>query len=217
MTVNIWVAAADNQREIVEHYISTGIHTANDKDPNGYTSIHAAAAYGHTDLIKYLLEHGGDVNIQDNEGDTPLHHAEDLATAKFLVEECKADYTIKNGDNLTAAEYIEEEGEFPDVAEYLKSVQGVKVDVTDFIGTLPGPGNVEGHDIRYTMETDDSASDNLSPEELEERRKKIEAILSSENPEEGLRELVKNAVHEGLNQYNQQQEQGQEQPSKRRR
>ncbi|EGW32946.1 ankyrin-repeat protein [Spathaspora passalidarum NRRL Y-27907] len=207
MAINIWVAAADNQRQIVEQYISTGVNTANDKDPNGYTPMHAAAAYGHINLIKYLVENGGNVNIQDNEGDTPLHHAEDLATAKFLVEECGADYTIRNGDNLTAGEYIEDEGEFLDVAQYLKSKQDPSQLVQDdFVSSLPAPGDVEGHQIRYTMENDNSTDETLSPAELEERRKKIQEILQSENPEEGLRELVRNAVHEGLTSFNQQQE-----------
>ncbi len=38
---------------------------------------HAAAAYGHIELMRYLLDDaGGDVNIVDNDGDTPLHHNE---------------------------------------------------------------------------------------------------------------------------------------------
>ncbi|KAK6199907.1 ankyrin repeat-containing domain protein [Scheffersomyces amazonensis] len=221
MVSNIWVAAADNQRKIVESYIESGNFTPNAKDPNGYTPIHAAASYGHINLLQYLIEKGGDINIQDNEGDTPLHHVEDIKTAKFLVEELKANYKLKNDDGLTAAQYIEEDDEFPEVAQYLISLGHEKPDEEDsepssMLESLPAPGNIDGHQIRYTMENDPNEAD-LSPEELEERRKKIEAILASENPEEALRDLVKNAVHEGLSQFKDGQDHEEGQSSKRRK
>ena len=95
MVSNIWIAAADNQRQIVEHYITSGEFTPNSKDPNGYTPIHAAASYGHINLLQYLIDNGGDINIQDNEGDTPLHHVEDVKSAKYLIENLHADYKVK--------------------------------------------------------------------------------------------------------------------------
>lgn len=199
MVNNIWVAAADDQRAVVEQHISSGSFTPNSKDPNGYTPMHAAASYGHIDLLKYLVSKGGDINITDAEGDTPLHHVEDVTTARFVVEELKANYKVKNADGLTAAEYIEEEDDFPDVAAYLRSLAHDKpedgvTEANEFVTSLPAPGTVDGHQIRYTME--ENAQDD-SPE-LAERRKKIAAILDGENPEEALRELVQNAVLEGL-------------------
>lgn len=214
---NIWVAAADNKQDIVKQYVESGNFAADAKDPNGYTPIHAAASYGHTELLKYLTEKGGDINVQDNEGDTPLHHVEDVETAKLVID-LGGDYRLKNGDGLTAAEYIEEDDEFPDVVQYLRGlVHGLTDNVksrddeaaaaasaaaesTDFIGSLPVPGNVDGHEIRYTME-DEQADETLTPEELEERRKKIAAILDGDNPEEALRDLVRNAVKEGLSNF----------------
>ncbi|KAG7663138.1 uncharacterized protein J8A68_003316 [[Candida] subhashii] len=223
MVSNIWIAAADNQRTIVEHYITSGEFTPNSKDPNGYTPIHAAASYGHINLLKYLIDNGGNVNIQDNDGDTPLHHVEDVKTAKYLIEELGADYKIKNGEGMSAREYIEDEGEFEDVAEYLRSLAHDKpvLGGSDggFVESLPQPGNIDGHEIRYSMENE-IENEELSPEEVEERRKKIQAILESENPEEALRELVKNAVHEGMTQFKQDQEQVQQEeagPSSKRR
>ncbi|KAI5950515.1 hypothetical protein CANMA_005175 [Candida margitis] len=225
MVSNIWIAAADNQKEAVEQYIISSDFTANSKDPNGYTPIHAAASYGHHDLIDYLVNHGGDINIQDSEGDTPLHHVEDLTTARLLVEKYKADYKIKNNDGLTAASFIEEEDEFPEVATYLKNLTHDKPEesssevakANEFLESLPAPGTVDGHEIKYSLQSEQQqqGDEELSPEELEQRRKKIEQILRSENPEEGLRELITSAVHDGLEQRQQQDEE--EEPSSKRR
>ncbi|KGR21042.1 hypothetical protein I503_02138 [Candida albicans SC5314] len=228
MVSNIWIAAADNQRQIVEQYINSNEYTPNSKDPNGYTAIHAAASYGHLNLLQYLIEKGGDINIQDNEGDTPLHHVEDLKTAKYMVEKLGASYKIKNNDGLTAQQYIEEEDEFPEVAQYLKTLAHDKpttseeeIKANEFIESLPAPGNIDGHQIRYSLENEaaQDGEEQLSPEELEERRKKIQAILESDNPEEALRDLVKNAVHEGMSQYKQEQHTtgNEEEPSSKRR
>lgn len=220
MVANIWVAASDNQITVVEDYINSGKYTPDSKDPNGYTPIHAAASYGHIDLLKLLISKGGDINIQDNDGDTPLHHCEDLNTATFIINDLKADWKITNQDGQTALDVKEEEAdEFPDLVKYLQDIKyGVdgqrpepaqQAESQSLIDTLPLPGNVEGKDIRYTME-------NEPEEELdEERRKQIEAIINGENPEEALRDLVRNAVHEGM--VNFQQEQEQEPNSKKRK
>lgn len=215
MVANIWVAAADNQTTVVEQHLDSGNFTPNSKDPNGYTAIHAAASYGHRDLLKTLLLRGGDINIQDNEGDTPLHHVEDVETARLMVEQLKADYKITNNEGQTPAEYIEEDDEFPEVVAYLRSLahDGPTEGSESVLLLLPVPGTIDGHEIRYTMQNE--PAEPLSEEDQEERRKKIELILNSENPEEALRELVTTAVREGMAQY--QGEQDGEQEKKRQR
>lgn len=100
-TTNIWIASADNDLEYVKKSISSGTHTANDKDNNGYTPIHAAVSYGHLDLLRYLVSQGGDVNITDNDGDTPLHSVEDVKVARVLIEEFGADWRRKNSSGQT--------------------------------------------------------------------------------------------------------------------
>ena len=65
-------------------------------------SRHAAASYGHLDILEYLISRGkvlqvtwtfgadiligGDVNVTDEDGDTPLYVVENVQTAQFLVE-----------------------------------------------------------------------------------------------------------------------------------
>lgn len=207
MVSNIWVAAADNQVEVVEKYLDSQEFTANAKDPNGYTPLHAAASYGHLDLLRLLVNRGGDINIQDNEGDTPLHHVEDLETAKFIVEQLKGDYKLKNEEGQTAAEYIDEEEEYPELAQYLHSLVHDKPEIANGTGIegLPAAGVVDGHAIRYTMEDD---AGEMSPE----RRLKLEEIANSEDPEAALRELVTSAVRDGLLQFG---KDGEENDSKR--
>ncbi|ODQ82483.1 hypothetical protein BABINDRAFT_159063 [Babjeviella inositovora NRRL Y-12698] len=196
MAINLWVAAADNELETVQKFLASGDYTANSKDPNGYTPIHAAASYGHIDLLRYLLSQGGDINIQDAEGDTPLHHVEDVDTARILVEELKANHKLKNAEGQTAAEYIEEDDEFPDVAQYLRSlVTDAEGNTESILAGMPAAGTVGGHDIRYTYENN-NVEVQTTPEEDAERMRKLEAIANSENPEEALRELVKDAVHQ---------------------
>lgn len=223
MVSNIWVAAADNELKTVVEYLDSGKFTLNSKDPNGYTPIHAAASYGHVDLLRLLISRGGDINIQDNEGDSPLHHVEDLNTAKIMISEFNADYKLKNNDGQTPADYIEEDDEHPELVIYLRSLahdnpshNDSQVDQDSFLASLPAPGNIDGHQIRYTMQNDELA-DCIEIDE-ETRRKRIEAILESENPEEALRDLVRNAVQEGMSKYKEEQAQNEEsQSSKRRR
>lgn len=187
---NIWVAAADNDRAAVERELDAGA-SPNVKDPNGYTPMHAAALYGHLELLRFLVTRGGNVNVQDNEGDTPLHHVEDVGTARALVEEMDANHTLCNSDGDTAALYIEKEGEHVAVAQYLRLLAPAPHD--SLLANLPSAGSVNGHLIRYTTAEDTGLSD--------ERRRQLEAVATSENPEEALRELVTSAVREGLASY----------------
>lgn len=201
MVSNIWVAAADNEVSTVSDYLASGAFAADAKDPNGYTPLHAAASYGHRDLLKLLVQKGGDINVQDNEGDTPLHHTEDVETATMMVEQLGANPKLKNAEGQTAADFVEEEDEFPELARYLRSLSHDEVKEPSLLASLPVPGTVDGHQIRYTMEEDQGEMD-------EERRKKLEAIVNLENPEEALRDLVTAAVREGLAGYNQEGEEG---------
>ncbi|CAM9022840.1 unnamed protein product [Wickerhamomyces anomalus] len=169
MVNNIWVAAADNDLETVQNYISTGQFSANSKDPNGYTPIHAAVSYGHVELLKYLIQQGGDINTQDTEGDAPLHHVEDLQVAKLLKED----------------------DEFPEVVQYLRSLNHDNpTENNNLLDTLPRPDEVEGHKISYSYQNED-----IELQIDDAQREQLREIAESENPEAKLRDFVKEAVH----------------------
>lgn len=69
-------------------------------DPNTYTPMHAAASYDQRPVFEYLLSKGGDPNVTDEDGETPLYTVESVGCAKWLVEHgAKADH--KNLEGMT--------------------------------------------------------------------------------------------------------------------
>ena len=82
---NVWVAASDGNIAKVQAFIAADPTTVSSGDENGYTAIHAAAAYGHKELVQLLLAAGADIHAQDNDGDTPLHHCDMPEMAAFLI------------------------------------------------------------------------------------------------------------------------------------
>jgi hypothetical protein len=69
-----------------------------------YTLIRQAIYNGYHDIVQMLLDHGGDINIKDDSGYTPLHVAVEenqYICAKLLLER-GADPNIPNGIGRTA-------------------------------------------------------------------------------------------------------------------
>ncbi|KAJ6259110.1 hypothetical protein Dda_6007 [Drechslerella dactyloides] len=189
---NIWIAASDGQTSQVLAYLATDPTLVNARDENGYTPIHAAASYGHLDLLRTLVnEHGGNANIRDGDGDTPLFTAESVEVARCLVEELGADWTLTNESGLTATESIEEDDQYPLVVAYLRSLSDKET--TRPINTEPGsppPG------IAVQVRSMDEAVAELQPID-QEFKQRIEELAA--NPQdftqEELRQLVTEAVH----------------------
>ena len=105
------IAAADgNQPKMSKFLVTRGADT-NAKDKRGLTAMIAAATNGNTELVGYLHENGAEVNAQSY-GWTALMSAAQkgkTATAKFLIEELKADKTLKDKiSEWTAADFAME-------------------------------------------------------------------------------------------------------------
>ncbi|KAG0678354.1 hypothetical protein KLU848_1056 [Kluyveromyces marxianus] len=190
--MNIWIAASNGETELVEKFISQG-QTANSKDDNGYTPVHAAAAYGHIDLLKKLVhEYNGDVNIRDSDDDTPLHHCEDATTARFLIEQLGADHKLTNNEGKTCFQVWQETcDDNLELLKYAEEVLGESV-----FGSSLGIDQEQlkqfKDSIRYTLEND--PVDETDPESLE-RRKKLESIIQGENAEEELEQYIRDMIH----------------------
>lgn len=116
---NIWVAAGDGDLDRVRELIEQQSLSPNVPDPNTYTPMHAAASYGQIAVLEYLIARGGDVNVTDEDGDTPLYAVENVETARFLVEHGAVVERI-NHEGISPIEHLSED--FPDVSNYLSSL-----------------------------------------------------------------------------------------------
>jgi hypothetical protein len=212
MSNNIWVAAADGKQEEVEKLISSGQYTPNSADPNGFTPIHAAASYGHLDLLRYLLNNGGNADIQDSDGDTPLHHTESLEVARLLIGEFGANYRLKNKDGLNVKEYFIEEGEFPEIIQFFEllektgDINAQQDPSTSPAGSLNLPN---GQEIKAFLSdnidavTGNGEGNDANTPEMIERRKQVEAIFSNsdlteEERDSQLRDYVMGVVSSNM-------------------
>lgn len=120
---NIFLLAADNSAALLP-LLRTDPSLASSQDTHGYSLLHAAASYQHLDLLrKLILEFHADVNIKDEDGETPLFVVETVAAAQCLLEELHADASVRNTEGMTAEEKIEGEGEYPTVAAYLRETR----------------------------------------------------------------------------------------------
>ncbi|WVQ71642.1 hypothetical protein IAR50_001182 [Cryptococcus sp. DSM 104548] len=186
---NLWVAASDGDLERVQYLIENESCTPNDKDPNSYTPMHAAASYAHIPLLTYLLTSGGNPNITDDDNETPLFVVESLEVAQFLVAN-GADPAWKNAEGLTAGEQLEEDA--PEVATYLNGLTGLGGQADDDAEVGNTSGDISQLAVDNFTATQTSAL-------LEEAQRIMEQCAAEGvEPDERLREVVERAVREGM-------------------
>jgi uncharacterized protein len=133
--------------------------------------------------LRFLIkDRNGDINVQDLEGDTPLHMCELVDVARAMIQELGANVSLKNKEGLTAAEAIREEGDFDDLADYLESV-------------TPGivPGSVDTSALAYTAFRDDDDDD-----EEEEEEETIETIIPADHANR-IDEIIRLEQTDGVN------------------
>jgi ankyrin repeat protein len=158
MPANIWVAAGDGDVErvqvsrqtfsmfsftnLAQALLDEGL-SANAKDENDYSPMHAAASWSSLAVLRLLVSRGGNVNLTDDDGETPLFVAESVETAQLLLE-LGADPLHKSKEGLTVrlhasmcfstesaqpAQHLAEDQ--PAVARFLASVTGETIDAPD--------------------------------------------------------------------------------------
>ncbi|PYH46171.1 ankyrin repeat protein [Aspergillus saccharolyticus JOP 1030-1] len=122
---NPYILAAENPSALLT-LLGSNPSIASGQDEHGYSLLHAAASYGHIDLLRALVkEFKVDVNLLDEDGETCLFVTESVEIARCLVEELGVDYSKRNDEGLAAYETIENDDSFPEVAAYLRQVAGV--------------------------------------------------------------------------------------------
>nr|GAT60799.1 ankyrin [Mycena chlorophos] len=182
-TSNVWVAAGDGDLERVRHLVEVESVNPNAPDEFTYTPMHAAASYGHLDLLEYLISKGGDVNVVDSDGDTPLYTVENIETARFLVQHGAA-IDRRNSEGISPIEHLREE--FGAVANYLQSVASPSLPP---LPTVPQPSQREQEVVSEEL----TAALMASVAEIMQK-----AEEEGRDPDEELRRLVGQTVLEGV-------------------
>ncbi|BDI33727.1 hypothetical protein CCAX7_57780 [Capsulimonas corticalis] len=93
---------------------------------NHSTMLHVASQQdGHTPMLRYLLQHGFEINLKDQDGETPLHVAVDfgcLENVKFLLAHGADVHTrAKDGKTLIACVY-NNDGNSPELVKNAKAI-----------------------------------------------------------------------------------------------
>ncbi|POS69353.1 ankyrin repeat protein [Diaporthe helianthi] len=204
MPPNPFLLAADNPTALLAllHEIPS---LASQQDDHGYSLLHAAASYNHLDVLRALVtDFNVPVDLRDEDSETALFVVETVEAARLLVEELGLDAALTGDEGLTAREKIEQDGDFPAVAEYLAGKEDaaaardgaaqVRVNGMSPSGSLPlAP---RGLSVNFGTVSEGEV-EGASPDPGFRRR--IEELASREdlNTESGqaaLRQLVEDAV-----------------------
>ncbi|KAL4950306.1 hypothetical protein BDW69DRAFT_172436 [Aspergillus filifer] len=199
---NPYILAADNPTAVLS-LLQSDPSIASKQDEHGYSLLHAAASYGHMDLLRALVkEYNADVNLLDEDGETCLFVTERVDIAKCLVEELVIDHTKTNDEGLTARETIEADGSFPEVASYLRQVAGIpgeaagSLSAGDALNPAPPlPPNLKVN--LGTMSEQEASAGGLEVDpELKRRIDELAARedFQSEAAQNELRQLVMDAI-----------------------
>ncbi|KAF9476683.1 ankyrin [Pholiota conissans] len=181
---NLWVAAGDGDLDRVRVSLSPNM-----PDPNTYTPMHAAASYGHVHILQYLISRGGDVNITDEDGDTPLYTVENLETARFLVQH-GAVVARQNSEGVSPIDHLTED--FPHIAMYLRSA-------VDSSARTASPAPAPAAAQPPSQHSQNAATEELTSalmQSVQEIMQRAEA--EGRDPEEELRQAVSRTVLQGV-------------------
>ncbi|KAF2743114.1 hypothetical protein M011DRAFT_471650 [Sporormia fimetaria CBS 119925] len=202
-TIDILLNLIDTRPQAILTSLSQHPHLASTSDAHGYSLVHAAVSYNQRDVLRELINtYKANVNILDEDGESPLFAAENASIAKSLVEDYGADWTLRNSEGKTAEERIaDEEGEDHEVVVFLRGLrlQGqdetVAVNGEGMDGIHPPPPLPGGVKVNVGTMAEDDMGEAPDPE----IRRRIEELAASDDfqTEEGqarLRELVAEIV-----------------------
>ncbi|KAG8762584.1 hypothetical protein FRC15_008436 [Serendipita sp. 397] len=187
---NIWVAASDGELERVQYLIEEEGISPNAPDPNTYTPMHAAASYGHINVLEYLVSKGGDVNITDEDGDTPLYTVESMEVAKWLVDNGAIVERV-NSEDISPAQHLFDD--YPAIAQFLDptidhtSQNNGATEAEEEEGERPSEYAQEQLTERLTSQMMQSVAEIMA-----------RAAEGGYDPEDELEELVRKTVLESL-------------------
>lgn len=198
---NPYLLACDNPTALLD-LLRSNPAIASSQDEHGYSLLHAAASYGHVDLLRALVkEFNVDVNLVDEDGETCLFVCENPKVAQCLVEELSVDINKTNDEGQRADEKLEAEEEFPRVLEYLRGALGLSVSAPadSAPGPLNAPGPIPGNmqvNVGTMSEQEASAGETEVDPEFKRRIDELAARedFHSEATQNELRDLVRDAL-----------------------
>ncbi|KAL2832062.1 hypothetical protein BDW59DRAFT_139632 [Aspergillus cavernicola] len=199
---NPYILAADNPTAVLS-LLRSDPSIASNQDEHGYSLLHAAASYGHVDLLRALVrEFNVDVNLLDEDEETCLFVTERVDIARCLVEELGIDYNRRNEEGLAAYETIESDGSFPEVAAYIRQVAGLPGPVADSLSAEDAlnPAPPLPRNLQVNLGTMSEQEANAGTSEVDpEFRRRIDELAAredfhSEATQDQLRQLVMDAI-----------------------
>lgn len=176
---------------------------ASRRDAHGYSLVHAAASYGHADLLKSLInDFKVDPNIKDEDGETALFSVEEVAMAKELLD-LGTDQSLRNDEGQTAAEKLDDEDEQPAIAAFLREASG---DQTSSMPSQSAPSNGQANGVHAPPPLPEGLQLNIGtmiPDEAGEAdpefKRRIEELAArsdfeTEDGQRALRDLITDAL-----------------------
>ncbi|KAH9865545.1 hypothetical protein J1614_009130 [Plenodomus biglobosus] len=199
-TIDLLLTLIDTRPQAILSTLSQHPHLASARDAHGYSLVHAAASYNELGVLRDLIHrYNVDVNLLDEDGETPLFAAEKVAVAKCLVEELHADVSIRNSEGKTAEDKIgEEEGDTHEVYHYLRTLRtGTDAPLSSVVDTdavHAPPPLPDG--VKINMGTMEEDAANAPDPEIRRRIEELAARPDYESDEvqKQLRELVQDVV-----------------------
>ncbi|KAF2686484.1 hypothetical protein K458DRAFT_297120 [Lentithecium fluviatile CBS 122367] len=192
-TIDLLLNLIDTRPNSILTSLAQHPQLASASDAHGYSLVHAAVSYNQLEVLRELIrKYHVNVNIVDEDGETPLFAAESAEVARCLVEELGAAAGTRNAEGKTAEEkFLEEEGEAHEVYLYLKSVrtggQAASAAAVETEGVHPPPPLPNGVKVEVSTMAEDAAGDAPDPE----IRRRIEELAARDDfqTEEGQRQL----------------------------
>lgn len=198
---NPYLLACDNPTALLE-LLRANPAIATCQDESGYSLLHAAASYGHADLLRTLVkDYNVDVNLLDEDGETCLFVTESPEIARCLVEELGVDHKRVNFEGFKAHEKMEADDEFPQVSAYLREVIGAPAasSADSPVGPLNAPPSIPSN-INVNVGTMSEQEVTAGEAEVDpEFKRRIDELAAredfhSEATQAQLRELVMEAI-----------------------
>lgn len=110
----LYKAAGEGKSTEVTALLKNGV-SVNERTRSGSYALNAAAVENETEVIRILLDHGANPNVQNSQGDTPLICATKYAggkagTVEMLVK-AGTDLGIRDNKGNTALDYAKAKGQ----------------------------------------------------------------------------------------------------------